>query len=92
MKNLLCVVVSVLLFGCASTKPPEPVVKTVRVEVPVEVPCKVETPVKPRYNFDVEATTSMSLAESVSLLLLQDYNLKGYVIELETALSSCTSK
>ena len=79
---------SALLAGCATTTP-DPEIRTVRVEVPVTVPCVVPNIEKPRLYFDELAKEDMAMFKKTQLLLAQDYVLKGYVEELEAAVKAC---
>ncbi len=89
MRNkLFCIVVLVSLVGCATAPPViDPTIQ--KVMVPVSVPCKIEIPVKPIYNFD-KITPSKTLYEKVQALLADRDLSKGYEGELEIALISCT--
>lgn len=49
-RSILIIAAALLLAGCATTAPPEPVVRTVTVEVPVAVKCvPAKTPEPPAY-------------------------------------------
>lgn len=89
MLNKSLIVIPFILVGCATTQ--EPVIKTViqEVKVPVSVPCKVETPQKPVYNFD-KVTPEQDVFEKVKALLADRTISKGYEGELEAALNACT--
>jgi hypothetical protein len=76
-----------LLAGCATTTPG---INTViqKVEIPIAVPCKVEIPTKPVFNFgtltiehDIFDKTKSALAD-IRLHI-------AYEIELLAALNSC---
>jgi len=84
MKWLLVLVVA--LAGCAGQVEPEP--RTVRVEVPVAVPCRAPEVVVPTW-----ATGSLqkgdSLQTKVRALLAELEQRKGYEVQLVAALRSC---
>lgn len=76
-----------LLAGCAT---PEPIIvhKTVKVEVPIEVPCKITWPVKPQWPLDVIPEGSDVYA--IGSAALAEIELRqGYEGELEAALKRC---
>ncbi|MBG6290809.1 hypothetical protein [Pseudomonas nitroreducens] len=84
MKWLLVLVVA--LAGCASQAEPEP--RTVRVEVPVAVPCRV-----PAVEVPTWATASLqkgySLQTKVRALLAELEQRKGYEVQLVAAVQAC---
>ncbi|WP_325438067.1 hypothetical protein [Pseudomonas nitroreducens] len=84
MKWLLVLVVA--LAGCAGQVEPEP--RTVRVEVPVEVPCR-----SPAVEVPTWATGSLqkrdSLQTKVRALLAELEQRKGYEVQLQAALRAC---
>lgn len=84
MKLLLLGVV-VLLAGCAGR---EPEVRTVRVEVPVQVPCRA-----PEVAVPVWAAGSLkkvdSLEQKVRALLAERRQRIGYERELVAAIGAC---
>lgn len=86
MKRLSLILVIALLSGC-SLFPRR--VEVQRVEIPVQVPCNAPEVSRPSMAFDDLAKTDKSLYENVSLLLAQNYNLKGYATQLEAAVSAC---
>lgn len=75
----------VLMAGCAAR---EPEVRTVRVEVPVQVPCRV--PVVP---VSAWATDSLKKTDSLELkvraLLAERRQRMGYEKQLEAAVDAC---
>ena len=77
----------VLLSACATT---EPVINTVvqKVEVPIAVPCEVEVPVRPDFNFD-KLTPEQDVFEKTRALLADRKLHLGYETELLAALNSC---
>lgn len=84
MKWLL--VLMIALAGCAGQVEPEP--RTVRVEVPVAVPCLV-----PAVEVPAWATASLqkgdSLQTKVRALLAELEQRKGYEVQLLAAVRSC---
>ena len=84
MKSLLVVLV-LLLAGCASR---EPVVRTVRVEVPVLVPCKTKEVVVPPWAAS-GLKKSDSLEVKVRVLLAERRQRMGYEKELSAAVAAC---
>lgn len=84
MKWLLVLVVA--LAGCAGQVEPEP--RTVRVEVPVAVPCRA-----PAVEVPTWATASLqkgdSLQTKVRALLAELEQRKGYEVGLMAALAAC---
>jgi hypothetical protein len=84
MKWLLVLVVA--LAGCAGQVAPEP--RTVRVEVPVAVPCRALAVEVPTW-----ATASLqkddSLQTKVRALLAELEQRKGYEVQLVAAVRSC---
>lgn len=84
MKWLLVLVVA--LAGCAGQAEPEP--RTVRVEVPVAVPCRAPAVEVPSW-----ATASLekgdSLQTKVRALLAELEQRKGYEVQLVASVRSC---
>ncbi|MDH1011562.1 hypothetical protein N5J43_12325 [Pseudomonas nicosulfuronedens] len=84
MKWLLVLVVA--LAGCTGQVEPEP--RTVRVEVPVAVPCRA-----PAVDVPAWATASLqksdSLQTKVRALLAELEQRKGYEVQLLAALGAC---
>lgn len=84
MKWLLVLVVA--LAGCAGQVEPEP--RTVRVEVPVAVPCRA-----PAVDVPAWATVSLqkgdSLQTKVRALLAELEQRKGYEVQLRAAVQAC---
>lgn len=84
MKWLLVLVVA--LAGCAGQAEPEP--RTVRVEVPVAVPCRA-----PEVEVPTWATASLqkgdSLQTKVRALLAELEQRKGYEVQLRAAVQAC---
>lgn len=84
MKSLLVVLVLVLA-GCAGR---EPEVRTVRVEVPVLVPCKTKEVVVPPWAASGLKKVD-SLEVKVRALLSERRQRMGYERELEAASTAC---
>nr|WP_070882774.1 hypothetical protein [Pseudomonas seleniipraecipitans] len=83
---LLCGVVA--LVGCAAKQAVEPEPRIVRLEVPVEVPCRIkEVAVPPWAAYGVRADDSLEV--KVRALLAERRQAKGYMRELEAAISAC---
>lgn len=84
MKWLLVLVVA--LAGCGGQVEPEP--RTVRVEVPVAVPCRA-----PAVEVPTWATASLqkgdSLQTKVRAVLAELEQRKGYEVQLLAAVQSC---
>lgn len=84
MKWLMVLLVA--LAGCASQVEPEP--RTVRVEVPVAVPCRA-----PAVEVPAWATASLqkgdSLQTKVRALLAELEQRKGYEAQMFAALQAC---
>lgn len=76
----------VLLAGC--TTGPEAPPKTVRVEVPVSVPCKPTWPGKPTWPTDSLALDA-PLWDQMVALRAERKLMRGYIGELEAALRGC---
>ncbi|MDP9504496.1 hypothetical protein Q7O60_15985 [Pseudomonas protegens] len=84
MKWLLLGIVAVLA-GCASRQPE---VCTVRVEVPVQVPCRAPVVPVPAWATDsLKKTDSLEL--KVRALLAERRQRIGYERQLEASLSAC---
>lgn len=87
-KTIIFSTVVIISVGCAT--PPPPVIQTViqRVEVPIPIPCKAETPAKPDFNFD-KLKEEDSIFDKVKSLLADRKLSEGYQRELSAALESC---
>lgn len=83
--RFLVVVLGMFLAGCASR---EPEVRTVRVEVPVQVPCKTKSVAVPSWAAD-GLRKSDALEVKVRALLAERRQRMGYERELVAAVSSC---
>lgn len=64
---------------------------TQKVNVPLPVRCTFSSIEKPDMPFDEKATKTMPLFQKTQLLLAQDENLKGYVIELLAQSNTCST-
>lgn len=84
MKYLL-MVLALVLAGCAAR---EPEVRTVRVEVPVLVPCKTKTVAVPPWAA-AGLKKSDSLEVKIRALLAERRQRIGYERELEAASLAC---
>jgi len=80
MKKVLAIVLAIALAGCASAPKQE------AVNIPVAVPCNVDTPVKPSYHFSPPYT---SVFDGTRDLLGDRVLSNAYEQELEAALKSC---
>lgn len=83
--RFLLVGLAVLLAGCAGR---DPEVRTVRVEVPVQVPCKTQEVAVPPWAAD-GLKKSDSLELKVRALLAERRQRIGYERQLVAAVSSC---
>ena len=83
--RFLLVGLAVLLSGCAGR---DPEVRTVRVEVPVQVPCKTQEVAVPPWAAD-GLKKSDSLELKVRALLAERRQRIGYERQLVAAVSSC---
>lgn len=83
----------ILLTGCATTRtPPEPVVRTVEVKVPVPTPCKALTELgtEPKYpDSDAALTGATDLFERVKLLLQGRLLRQARLGQYQAARNSC---
>lgn len=77
-----------VLAGCAGqvAEPPEP--QVVRVEVPVQVPCRTERVQRPVFAVDV-LPIGASIAEQMRALRAERLQRTGYELRLEAALEAC---
>lgn len=83
--RFLLVVLALLLAGCAGRQPE---VRNVRVEVPVQVPCKTQEVAVPPWAAD-GLKKSDSLELKVRALLAERRQRIGYERQLVAAVSSC---
>ena len=87
LSKISILTVVLLLSACATDKP---VIQTVvqKVEVPISVPCKVDVPPTPAFNFDL-LTADKDIFEKDKALLADRELQKAYSAELLAALKSC---
>lgn len=86
--NLLLLVTILSLAGCATSTPPGINTVIQKVEVPIAVPCKVDIPVRPDFNFN-KLTTQQDLFDKTKAVLADRRLHLGYETELLAALNSC---
>ncbi len=92
MENKLIIIIAALaISGCATTSPPGINTVIQKVEVPIAVPCKVEMPKKPEFNFD-KLSQDQDVFDKTKALLADRKLHIGYELELSTALNSCTKQ
>lgn len=84
----LTVALSLVLTGCAGlvAEPPEPAV--VRVEVPVQIPCRTERVQRPVFAVDV-LPIGASIDEQMRALRADRRQRQGYEARLEAAVAAC---
>lgn len=89
-KNKLLVTFGSIVFLASCATQREPVINTViqRVEIPISVPCKVDTPALPEFNFD-KLTEESNIFDKVKATLADRMIREAYEEELRIALSSC---
>ncbi|WP_347884108.1 hypothetical protein [Pseudomonas aestiva] len=80
--------VLVALAGCGAQPVVEPEPRVVRVEVPVQVPCRVKEPAVPAWAAD-GLRREDSLEVKVRALLAERRQAKGYIRELQAAGVAC---
>ncbi|MBX9574988.1 MAG: hypothetical protein K2X07_05050 [Caulobacteraceae bacterium] len=92
--RLILFVLAFLLAACGGERPPiEPIVKTVRVEVPVPVPCAPAVGPRPDYpDGDDEVRAAPDLLERVKLLLAGREMRRAREAELEAAVAGCGAR
>lgn len=78
----------VALAGCGAQRVAEPEPRVVRIEVPVQVPCQVKAPAVPAWAAD-GLRRDDSLEVKVRALLAERRQAKGYIKELQAAVTSC---
>ncbi|WP_288406420.1 hypothetical protein [uncultured Pseudomonas sp.] len=78
----------VALAGCGARPVAEPEPRVVRVEVPVQVPCRVKEPAVPAWAAD-GLRREDALEVKVLALLAERRQAKGYITELQAAITSC---
>lgn len=85
MKWLLFPLV-IVLSGCAST--PQIVVRTERVEVPVQVPCRTPAVERPKWAVDA-LPAGAGLFDRVRAMAVELEQRRAYEARLEAATSAC---
>ncbi len=83
-------VLSMVLSGCA-TRPPETILETVEVRVPVPVPCIAVVPTKPAFAVD-HLPLGAGIDVQMRALRAERQQRIGYERELETSLKNCTAR
>lgn len=81
------ILTALFLTGCATT--PDPEVRTVRVEVPIEVPCVDAKDVPARPAID-KITIDSKPGEKIAAVVIHRERLIAHAGELESLLVSCT--
>jgi hypothetical protein len=80
----------VLLFLAGCTRP-EPIIKTVYVDVPVRQPCGVKTPARPKWPDSNEALVMViGIDGQVALIMDGRRQRDAYIPIIEKALEGCT--
>lgn len=84
----LTIALSLVLAGCAGqvAEPPEPAM--VRVEVPVQIPCRTERVQRPVFAVEV-LPIGASIDEKMRALRAERLQRKGYEKRLEAAVAAC---
>lgn len=82
------ILISVLLAGCSTFPTSGVKIEVQKVEVPVVVPCKVDTPTEPQYNFD-KVSEKDDIFVKVKALLADRKLYQGYTSSLLTSLEVC---
>jgi len=86
---LVCL--SILLGGCATALPPETIIKTVEVKIPVQVPCVAVVPAKPAFAVD-HLPVGSPIDVQMRALRAERQQRIGYESELEASLKNCTAR
>ena len=87
----VAVVLALTLAGCATTRPPETIIKTVEVPVPVPVPCVAGPVQRPAFAVD-SLPLGSSVDRQMRALRAERKQRIGYEKELEAALSNCSAR
>lgn len=87
MKSLAAVL-SLLLAGCSAI-PEKPIVQTVEVKVPVQVPCKVSLPERPVFELD-KTPADAGIFDLAKAAVIEIKQRRAYQAELEAAAKSCS--
>ena len=82
-------IIAQLFAGCTATVPEKPIVSTVEVRIPVQVPCKVTLPPVPLWELDRTSPDAdlFTLAKAAAVELKQRIQ---YEILLTAAAKACT--
>lgn len=80
------------IAGCATKPPPEPIVQTVEVRVPVAVTCAVTVAKPTQPDTDAALAAVADIFAGSQLLLAGRLIYQAYIAELEAALSGCQPK
>ena len=75
-----------VLTGCATPQPPEPVIRTVTVEVPIAVHCRPDVGAEPDY---ADVTTAPDMFQAVARLRANFILATARIGVLHTALKGC---
>lgn len=86
--NIVILTLLVFLSACASGPPPVMAPLIQKVEIPIPVPCKVDIPQKPKFNFN-SLTTEQDIFEKTRAILADIRLHFAYEAELSAALNSC---
>ena len=87
MRTATMLLLALLLAGCfgrEAAPPPPPRI----VRVPVPVPCKIEAPARPAWEFD-KTPAEAGIDEQVRALLVEREQRTGYEGKLEAAITAC---
>ncbi|WP_236207873.1 hypothetical protein [Pseudomonas tohonis] len=87
MKRLIAVL-CLALAGCAGQVAEQPEPRVVRVEVPVQIPCRIERVPLPAFAVD-SLPIGASIAEQMRALRAERLQRKGYEARLEGAVAAC---
>lgn len=86
--NLIILSLVVMLSACASGPAPVLAPLIQKVEIPIPVPCKVDVPKKPDFNFN-NLTQEQDIFEKTRAILADIRLHFAYETELLAALNSC---
>ena len=86
--NLIILSLVVMLSACASSPAPVLAPLIQKVEIPIPVPCKVDVPKKPDFNFN-NLTQEQDIFEKTRAILADIRLHFAYETELLAALNSC---
>lgn len=87
MKHI-ALIAALALAGCATPKAPEPIVRTVTIEVPIRVACKTAPVAQPEYAKDV-VDLRANIFDLAKALLITIDQLLAENSELRGALAKC---